>query len=226
MTLTLAPQTPPSFTCSPGSQRDRGLLALLSHPRDPVGRTVVKDPKTSRYSGFTHPKILGKAGIMGGSQDPKAPTPRGPGSTEAPSPADLGWSFAQIWGGYNPRPPHFKWILAPGEQGCDTHGRSWGAGSSRLTVLARKTLRRRKTTAELQARCCRPHSTLPAPVPQFPHPESAGASGDCAAGATPRCVLGGGREGGKTTHPQPWGTGEAFLTGFSRLTLERGERRW
>lgn len=34
----------------------------------------------------------------------------------------------------------------------------------------------------------------------------------------------GDNEGGKPTHPQPRGTGESFLTGFSGLALERGQR--
>lgn len=63
-----------------------------------------------------------------------------------------------------------------------------------------------------------PCLSFPTRTPQMPP------QGGAAMLEQPQNVILGGNEGGKTTHPQSWGTGKSFLTSFSRLALERGER--
>lgn len=156
-------------------------------PAGPCGKDGAEGLQNLSVFGFHPPQDFGQSRNHGGSQNPKAPTPRGPGSTEAPSPADLGWSFAQIWGGATtPDPPISSGFWPQVNKAATLTAGPGGPAAPVSPSLPGRPYGGEKTTAEHQARCCRPHSTLPAPVPQFPHPESAGSSGDCAAGATPR----------------------------------------
>lgn len=230
MTPTLAPQTSPSFMCSPGSQRDQGLLALLSHPRDPGGRTVLKDSKTSRYSGFTHPKILGKARIMGGSQNPKAPTPRGPGSNGGSIPSRPGVVLCTDLGGATtPDPPISSGFWPRVNKAATLTAGPGGPAAPVSPSLPGRPYGGEKTLLSSRRDAADPTPPSRPPCLSFPTQSLQVPQGFVLL-EQPQDVFffwgGGGSEGGKTTHPQPWGTREAFLTGFSRLTLERGERRW
>lgn len=106
---------------------------------------AVRDPETARGSGFTRPRILGNHGGIPTSPHPNTTragerggsSPSRPGGGSLPKSRPL---TAPLPGS------HFQWVLAAGDQGWDTHGGSWGAGSSRLTILARETLRKRKAS--------------------------------------------------------------------------------
>lgn len=180
------PNPTPPLMRSPGNRRVRGLLALPSRPRGPAGRAGVKDPRTSPPSAFPRPQVLGRAGITGRGQPQNPP----PTTTRTPLPADPGWSSAQIWGGPTPAPPP---PIASG----------FGARHSRQVRGGRQLLSRHPCQGAPTGQKTHPvlspwHDA--APVPQFPHPQTADASG-----ATPRhrgFLGGGGRsEGGETNSP-------------------------
>lgn len=67
----------------------------------------MKNPETSWGLRFTHPRILGRAGITGGSRHPPAPTPRGLGERGGSIPSKPGVVLCPDprRGGYNARPP-------------------------------------------------------------------------------------------------------------------------
>lgn len=123
--------TPTLLVCphSPGSRKDRGLLALLSHPQDPKGRTAVTALRSLLPPGFaplqplTHPKVLDKIQITPGwgGWDTKSPHFNTGAFAHPVSPALLGWSSTQIWG-LHPPAPHFKHLSPRGEEGTLTAG--------------------------------------------------------------------------------------------------------
>lgn len=82
-----SPQFPPVCPHSPGIQKDRGLLALLSHPQDPKGRKDSSD----------------------GSEAPPSPFLDSP--LCSPSPTPRFWTKSKItpgWSSWDTKSPHFN----------------------------------------------------------------------------------------------------------------------
>lgn len=117
ITPTLAPQATP-FRVLTWKPEGPGAPCSPLSPAGPCGKEDGDEgPQNLLGFGLHPPQDFGESwnhrGILQ-SPFPNATRARGP---EAPSPAPPGWFFAQIQGGYSPQfpPPHFQWVLAPGE---------------------------------------------------------------------------------------------------------------